>query len=400
MKLDPDTLKSLYGEPDAAFAGRMQQLIRRMPEHKEEQNMRHIPKRLILFAALILMALTTTAYAVSRPAVLDWLLGFSPAGDALTQTVQEIRAEAKADGIAIRVTSLVWDGSQFAVAYEAEAEEPTQAALFRLEPVFTIGGREAAFPSYLEPEMHIVPSTRLDLAPVQRNPVAQGQWSGAIEGLSGQTECALTFRIYRPEKAFVFLIGPEDDLRRIDEQEADYQADLRDRMNCLQSLRNAIIPDADQQDEAYWIAQGYTVGGENLCETAAVTVRFTFDADRVQTRDYSGVADIALKDATVHIARFRLSPLVTNLDVRLIPQENTQEAAQALANRYGEGMLTDGNGEPVIYSDMDSLSDETPYVTCMDGQWVCRYVMELPGLEVFPEAVAFRTQAGELLRFE
>ena len=59
----------------------------------------------------------------------------------------------------------------------------------------------------------------------------------------------------------------------------------------------------------------------------------------------------------------------------------------------------DEHGEPVEYSMMDTIYDFTPYVTCMEGQWVCRYLSDLPGLLDFPASVGFITQAGELLRF-
>ncbi len=400
MTLDQEKLQDLYAAPTESFTADMRRLIRELPHQKEERTVRYIPKKLIIAVAIMLALLTTTAFALTRPAVLDWLLGHSPASDALTATVQEVNAEAKADGITLRVTSLVWDGNQFAFSYEAEADDPTHAALVQLDPVFTVNGQEAAFPSYLEPERGWVPSTNLDLAPVKRNPVVGGQWSGKIDGLSGEVACEMTFRIYRPEKGFVFLISENDPLRHIDEMEPDFQADLRDQMACLQSLKNALIPGIDEQDEAYWIEQGYTVTDENLAEPAVVTLSFTFDADKAMTHDFSG-AEGTLPDGTaLYAAKFVLSPIATQVDVRLIPDENTQEAAQALMARHGAALLTDGSGIPVTYSHMDYEGDGTPYVTCMDGQWVCRYAIELPGLLAFPETVTFRTEAGELLRFD
>lgn len=82
------------------------------------------------------------------------------------------------------------------------------------------------------------------------------------------------------------------------------------------------------------------------------------------------------------------------------PKDNTESAAAALAERFGEFTLTDEHGQPVVYSDMDYLADFHPYVTCMDGQWVCRYLMEMPGLLSFPQSVGFTVNTGDLLRFE
>ncbi len=399
MKIDCQTLQNLYPAPEDEFICRMGCFIREQPQ-KEERRMKRISKRLLIAAVLTMLALTTTAYAAARPAVLTWLLGFAPASEELIQTVQEIHAEQTADGVTIRITGLVWDGSQMAFTYEAEAADPTLAAIVKMDDVFTVDGREARISQPFSSEAVLVPDTRLDLAPVKRNPAVCGQWSKQIDGLSGKVQCEMTFRIYRPQKGLVFLIGAEDDLRNIDAQPDDYQADLRDRLACLQSLRNAIIPDETQQDAAYWIQQGYTVTDEHLMETAVLTLSFTFDADNVQTRDYSDAADVRLPDGTLHIERFVLSPLKTEVDVWLVPQENTREAAQMLADQHAEFALLDGQGSPLEYSSMDDMPSMTPYVTQLDGQWVARYQVERPGLAVFPETVAFSTRAGELLRLE
>ncbi len=400
MKLDKLTLRGLYPAPDGDFSRKMQQMMKNMQTEKEAPPVKRTSLRLIALVAAMLLLLTATAAALSRPAVLDWLLGYSPASEELTRAAQEIRAEATSDGVTLRVTSVVYDGRNLAFSYEAEAADPTLAAIIALDPVLTINGREIRIPQSIEPEPRMVPTMHLDLAPVQRNPTRAGQMTGVLPGLKGSVRCELTFRIYRPEKAFVFLIGAEDDLRHIGDQTADYQADLRDRLTAMRSLRNAIIPDATRQDAADWIAGGYTVEGENLRETGTVTLSFTFDADTNLAHEFSGTADIPIESATLHVEQLLLSPLQTFLDIRLIPQENTAEAAQALMARHGECILTDDGGEPVEYSEMSCLTSFAPYVTDFDGQWVCRYVVEMPGLASFPESVGFATNAGELARFD
>ncbi len=397
IRLDGETLQSLYPAPDAAFVERMRQMAHSLQEESEVKPVKKASLRLVALAAALLLTLTATAFALTRPAVLDWLLGYSPASEELTRMAQPIYAEATADGVTLRVTSVVYDGRNLAFSYEAEVADPTMAAVFALDPVFTVNGQEARIP---EPEAHIVPTMHLNVAPVQRNPNRAGQMTGVLTGLTGEVRCEMTFRIWRPEKAFVFLIDESSDLRHIDAQPADYQADLRDKLTAMQSLRNAVIPGIDQQDAAAWVADGYTVDGENLRETAVVTLAFTFDADNTLAHDFSGTADIPLEGGKMHVEQLLLSPLQTFVDVRLIPQENTQEAAQALMTCHGEFVLTAAGSEPVEYSSMSYLSSFAPYVTCMDGQWVCRYILEMPGLSVFPESVGFVTQAGELARFE
>ncbi len=401
MRLDQERLQALYPAPSQAFVTDALRLVRTLPTQQEVRTMRYIPKKLIVAVALALAMLTTTAFALTRPAVLDWLLGFSDASPELSASVQTIHAEGKADGVTIRVTSLVWDGNSLAFSYEAETDDPTMAARFQMDPVFTMNGREIRLDrtSYA-PEMSCVPTTHLDVAPVKRNPTTCGQWVYNVGELSGEVACEMTFHIYRPEKAIAYLIDAEDPLRHIDEQGPDFQADLRDKWNCLTSLKNVIIPDADRQDAAYWVAQGYTVADENLRETGKVVLNFTFDADMVQGFDCSDGEDVALEGATLRIATFRLSPLQTLIDLCIIPEENTEKAAQALVAQHGDCLLTDGDGTPLVFSKMDAMWSMSPWAAQRDGQWGIHYLVERPGLLTFPETVVFMTEAGELLRLD
>jgi hypothetical protein len=128
-------------------------------------------------------------------------------------------------------------------------------------------------------------------------------------------------------------------------------------------------------------------------------VSFEFDASVAFACEFADIDDIALEDATLHVEHFRLSSLETRIDLWLIPQENTEKAACALAEKYGEYTLADEQGESVQYSEMDYLASATPYVTQIDGQWICRYLSQMPGLLRFPESVAFTVGDEELIRF-
>ena len=46
------------------------------------------------------------------------------------------------------------------------------------------------------------------------------------------------------------------------------------------------------------------------------------------------------------------------------------------------------------------MAGTTPYVTQINGQWVCRYLSQMPGLLRFPESVAFTAGDDELIRFD
>ncbi len=264
-------------------------------------------------------------------------------------------------------------------------------------------------PDLYSPQM--VPSPHLDILPVQRNPAVGGGWSQRItKPLSGPVECEMTFLVYRPEKGFAVLLEPEDMLAHPEQYDPQTQAEIVDSLNTLRSFRDTVIVEATPEAEQNLLAQGYTLIGSSvflqgapdnthhLRETARITVRFTFDASQAVAYDFSGHV-LTLPDCQVQVERFRCTPLETSFDIRLIPADNTQEAAQALADKHGEWQLTDEHGEPVTYSEMDSLYSLTPYTSGSNGQWKCLYIESLPGLLEFPESIGFVTQAGELFRF-
>ena len=404
MRLDQTTLRSLYPEVPPEFAKRMDHMVRSLPAAKEASPMKRPIPRVALIAALIILAMSTTAYALTRPAVLQWLLGHDrPASPQLEQSVQAVTAESTAEGVTIRITGAVYDGSQLAISYEAENAAPAQPVLIALDGVLTVDGQPHALPHPVYTyNVRTVPSPHLDVLPVQRNPVTGGFWSGTLaEGLTGQVDCAVTFIVYRPETAFAFVLEPEDPTIT----DASTLAELADRRATLESFRDAVIVSSEEDVPAGCTpmsADGSPLRPlEDSCLTEAtrITVHFTFDADNAIAYDFSGTQH-ALPDCTVEAVTFRLSPLTTYIDLRLVPRENTEAAARALADRYGEFALTDGNGAPVQYSDMDYCASPWPYVTCLDGQWVCRYLIDLPGLLEFPDSVIFTADGQALLQFD
>ena len=404
MKLDPTTLQSMYPAPSEDFARRMAQLPQTVKTKEAARVKRLLPRPLVI-ALLIALALSTTAYALTQPAVLDWLLGAMGSGSAqLHNTAQEITASATAEGVTIRITGAVYDGSQLAISYEAENAVPDLPVIVALDSCITVGGisHELPHPEYIT-ELRMVPSPHLDVLPVQRNPVTGGFWSGTLpQRLYGQVECEVTFIVYRPEEKFAVVLPPDDWM--LDPNiTGDAKAEVEDSLATLESFRNAVIVPAEED-----IPIGYTpvdpsgslrhnAESSHLIETARITVPFTFDADKAVAYDFSG-AQAEFADFTVHAASFRLTPLRTYVDMRLIPRENSRSAALALAERCGPYTLTDDKAQPVVFSDMDYCSSLLPYVTCMDGQWVCRYLIDMPGLLTFPNSVGFAVQTGELLR--
>lgn len=415
IQLHQDQLQNMYPAISAAFADRMSCMIRRLPAEKEAKKMNKLSLRVIIIAALIILAMSTTAIALTRPAVLDWLLGAEGSGSfELTNTAQEFHAETTVDGITARVTGAVYDGRQIAFSYEVENNIPTHPVLVSLDYTFTVNGQKATLPPVTDtPDTRLVPSPHLDVLPAKRNPVTGGDWSQAFaQPLRGQLNCEITFIIYRPKKGYAILIDPDCMLRDTTITGANELAEIADSRSTLGSFANAILSEDDTQSAEAWTDQGYTVLDQsgtpyysvldprsNLLETARIPVRFSLDANKAIFHDFSGTS-FQLDDCTAEAITFRLSALTTYIHVHLVPTENSETAAHALADKYGALTLTNENGVPIEYSEMDYCYNPSPDIICKDGQWLCRYLLDMPGPLVFPQSVGFTVSTGDLFRFD
>ena len=372
----------------------------------------------ITVMAGILLIGMAVAYAVSHPAILNWLLGaqLDPSVP-LMSSVQKISGENAADHITVRMDSLIYDGERFSFSYEVENDDPSLPALVAMEPCFLVNGEPVSLEEFLanDAKPTLVPSARLDVLPVQRNPVVCGGWSQRIPGeLEGEVTCEMTFIVYRPMKAFAIVPDPDNLIFRMEDCAPEQQAEIQDVLNTYLSFQSAVLADQDALDPQKWFREGYSViggftevtewidpaeeGFDHLTETARFTVFFRFDASIRQVFDFSETTDILLDDCTVRIISFRLSPLTTNVDIFLIPKENTEDAAKALVQKYGPMDLTDAEGIPVEYAEMDSIYENRPWASQYDGQWRCRYLLQMPGLQEWPDSVGLTVKTGDLLR--
>jgi len=423
IRLDQDTLRSGYSAMPDGFAERTTHLLLGLPHEKEVPMKRNIT-RVALIAKLLLAALCTAAFTLTRPAVIDWLLtANSTASDQLTSTAQVIHSESTADGVTIRLTGLVYDGTQLAFSYEAEVADPTQPALVLLSSDLTIAGQAVGIPHYITNtgDARLIPSPHLDVLPVRRNPFTGGGWSNTIgTPLSGIVTGEVCFEVYRPENAFAMLLPADSDF--YDETiDGEYRAELDDALATLRSFPDVLLVDASEDvilfddivdDAEVLAAQGYTVLGQSgraifpvddprchVVQTARIAVPFTFDADKAFRCDFSGTT-FTLPECTTRVEQLLLTPLVTRVHIQLLPTENTEAAARALAKACGSFTLTDEAGHPVVYSEMDTMYSMYPTVSCKDGQWLVQYREELPGLQHFPQSIGFTVSTGELLRFD
>lgn len=382
---------------------------------KEEKNVNRTgkrPSKLVVVAIALVLVFATTAFALTRPAVLSWLTGYAPVSTQLESTAQTIIGENTVDGITARVTSIVYDGNKLAFAYELENEQPDMPVLVAANPMMSFDGNEVQMYCTADPYApQMVPSPHLDVLPVKRNPVVGGGEVYVSNNAEGKVTCEMTFVVYKPENKFAVALLPDSMQANVESYTGDARAEAEDSLNTLKSFRNAIFAtEADLANEQ-WLAEKYTVidgsgmlynlpDNSHLNEAAQIQVTFEFDASVAFACDFAETDDIALTDATLHVKQFRLSSLETRIDLWLIPQENTENAARTLAEKYGEYTLADEQGETVQYSEMDYMAAATPYVTQINGQWVCRYLSQMPGLLRFPESVAFTAGDEELIRFD
>lgn len=385
--------------------------------HGKEKNMKRIawriPSKRIAVLLMLVLLFGASAFALTRPAVLMWLTGGAPVSTQLEATAQQVMGEGTADGITIRVTGVVYDGEKLAFAYELENAQPDMPVLVAANPMMSFDGNVVQM-MYCTADPYapqMVPSPHLDVLPVRRNPAVGGGEVYVSDIAEGKVACEMTFVVYQPENKFAVALLPDSMQANVDSYTGDARAEAEDSLNTLNSFKNTIFATEEDLVNEQWLAEGYTVidgsgmlydlpENSHLTEGAQIRVSFEFDASVAFACEFASIEDIALEDATLHVEQFRLSSLETRIDVWLIPQENTEKAARALAEKYGEYALADEQGEGVQYSEMDYMAATLPDVVQINGQWVCRYLSDMPGLLRFPESVAFTAGGEELIRLD
>lgn len=398
------TLSGLGADP--CLAQRVLNIAHGKEENRMKKQFVRRPVRFAAAALALVLVFASTAFALTRPSVLNWLTGSAPVSPQLESTAQTVIGENTAEGITVRINSVVYDGEKLAFAYELENAQPDTPVLVAADPAVTVDG-QAVQMLYCTADANapqMVPSPHLDVLPVKRNPAVGGGVVYVSDLPRKQVSCEMTFVVYRPEKGFAIALSADDMRANVESCTGDERAEAEDSLNTLKSFRNAIFAnEADLADEQ-WLGAGYTVidgsgmlsdlpESSHLVEAARIGVSFTFDAFAAFACDFSAMDDILLADATLHVRQFRLSSLGTNIDLWLIPAENTEAAARVLADKYGAYTLVDEQGDPVQYSEMDYMATDAPEVIQIGGQWVCRYLSDMPGLLRFPESVGFL--AGE-----
>lgn len=381
-----------------------------------------------VLALLLALALLGTALAAMREQILVYLLGDQgQASPELTQMVQPLDVTGTADGVRVTLNGALCDGQRIAFSFEAENENPGSPAAVVLEDTMVHRERiSGAFTSTATADSLLwVPSFRLDVLPVARNPAPGGMTAELQTPITEETiSCTATFSIWRPRgKLVVADAGMLEDLSGLDTETRLEYEDQRKTIYCFDDVT---IADAAHLDALQWAQQGYTVidlSGQ-VYEGAAAAyergeyayawtesvpfdalektgeVRLTFELAVTPVRELAFGDEIALGDCTARMNRLCVSPLSTDIAFDLIPAQNTREAAEALRSTYGWLEARDENDQPLSYQEMDYLYEGQGTVCEQDGIWLCRFVLDMPGLVSMPQAICLHMRANADERME
>lgn len=370
--------------------------------HKAERN--PIMKRKIsagTIAAIALILVTVTVFAVGGGSLFRQLLGKEKATEELSQMYTPVKASDAGDHLNVNVKGLIYDGEKLAVDFEVENGQPAQAAYIWLRSL-KLNDTEVwvEYCSASEESRKLVPDPRLDELPVDRNPVSCMLQACGV-ALSGKTDCEMTFVVERPNIGIVFI----EDADKEDTDEA-YLAELADRRAAFAAMENVIVSDTEHRNADEWAKEGYTVtyngipdNPETLSETAQIVIRFSFDAASGDY-EYAPKEDISLANGTLRINRLRISPLTTSISLTLFPTDNSMDSAEMLAEKYGSLYLTDDSGNSVVYSNMDYLEGNTGFATETNGHCAVQWYFDMPGLKSFPDTLVISSDGGEMYRFD
>ena len=265
----------------------------------------------------------------------------------------------------------------------------------------------------------------VDEAKVSRNPVYAGMLSDRLsERYSGVVQGEATFVITRPTNGKIVVLDPMmwydyDAAIEYADMRADYEARRSAIKKCDVTIAGPF--DLDRYlDIGYWLDSGYTLldadGGflledyrfqeyrndnfgavpegrlqtmreGQMKESARIVVPFTIDADKaLALRKELTVEPVELTGCTVCFDQVTLTPLSTIVRMKFIP--NTDDmTAETLSQSFALCELTDENGSPLDFSDMEG--EGFGYVETEDGKDIYILDYNYGGLNSYPQEIRF-----------
>lgn len=404
-------------------------------EEKTNVNTKKIirPATVLVIALLLMLLLGGAAYAASQSGILRYLLGGADAPDGLKSIVQPAEYTAAEDHIRVELTGLVFNGERLALAFSVENQKPDDLAMVTLDAVYLEGdwmGMEfGSFDSQWVPDVF-----RIDVAGADRNPVIGGCVTSAAEKeYTGILHGEAVFTVQRPEGPVV-VCDPWMwyDYDRVFSGGEDGDTKSRTEYSFRrEQIQNAGLTVAHpfRMDARSWYLEGYTVvdadgemlmlwdeashpmlpeefGGHLAChqttlyptqmkQTAELRIPFTLDADAAKQNRVDVQAEFALPDCRVKVEKCVLTPLSTLIELRLYPTQNTQEAALALAERYGYPALLDEKGGLIEFLDMEGGGSWNGISQDEDGQSYTVLEYSWGGMKEIPRELHFAFDRDE-----
>ena len=403
-------------------------------EEKTNVKMKKIikPATVLVIALLLMLLLGGAAYAASRMGVLEYLLNGAEPPAPLRNMAQQTDYSAEADNIRVDMTGLVFDGERLALSFSVENLQPNDLAMITLDAVYVdanwTGMEFCSLNSQWVPRVFGV-----DEVGVARNPVAGGcitcmaekEYTGILQGEA-------VFTVQRPEGPVV-VCDPwmwydyDEVFSRGEDGNTGSKAEYSNRREQIQKA-GLTVAHPFQMGARYWYQEGYTVldaNGEMLMgnmenrslvpeefggypayhqtamyptqmkQTAEIRIPFTLDADAARESRVDVRMEFDMPDCRVKVEKCVLTPLSTLIELRLYPNENTPEAALALAERYGYPALLDEKGKLITFLNMEGEGNWNGASQDEDGQYYTAIDYSWGGMEEIPRELHFAFDRDE-----
>lgn len=129
IQLDQNKLQNMYPEMTEEFSDRMYRMVHTLPLQKEEKQVKRASFSAVLIAAIMIVAMTTAAFAATQWGVFDklgFMLGeLNPKADSV---MQEVLHQETINGVEITIKEAGYDGKTLFIQYSYRMPDVEQAA--------------------------------------------------------------------------------------------------------------------------------------------------------------------------------------------------------------------------------------------------------------------------------
>jgi len=129
IQLDQNKLQNMYPEMTEEFSNRMHRMVHTLPLQKEEKQVKRASFSAVLITAIMIVAMTTAAFAATQWGVFDklgFMLGeLNPKADSV---MQEVLHQETINGVEITIKEAGYDGKTLFIQYSYRMPDVEQAA--------------------------------------------------------------------------------------------------------------------------------------------------------------------------------------------------------------------------------------------------------------------------------